>query len=101
MRHLAIDTLRMRRTDPVEPARLEPMMAFGVSEGPERAAEQGEDTVRLRSALGDLPAEQRRAVVLAAYGGLSASEVAVSEGIPSVRPRRASAAGYAGSVLHT
>jgi RNA polymerase sigma-70 factor (ECF subfamily) len=83
VRHLAIDTLRMRRSDPVDPTRLEPLVSERrMAEGPEREAEHGDEAGRLRGALGTLPVDQRRAVVLAAYGGLSASEVAASEGIP-------------------
>ncbi len=40
------------------------------------------DVGRLRDALGILPAEQRRAVVLAGVVGLSAREVAERESIP-------------------
>jgi RNA polymerase sigma-70 factor (ECF subfamily) len=83
VRHLAIDSLRMRRSEPVEPARLEPLIdSLTPDHLPDRAAERGDDADRLRVALAGLPVQQRRAVVLAAYGGLSASEVATSEGIP-------------------
>jgi RNA polymerase sigma-70 factor (ECF subfamily) len=83
VRHLAIDALRVRRSDPVEPERLESLVTrFATTVSPERAAEHGEDVSRLRDALAALPAPQRRAVVLAGYGGLSASEVAAFERIP-------------------
>jgi RNA polymerase sigma-70 factor (ECF subfamily) len=83
VRHLAIDTLRMRRSEPVDPTRLEPLIsAYAGPDTPAVAAEHDEDARRLRRALADLPVEQRRAVVLAAYGGLSASEVANAERIP-------------------
>jgi RNA polymerase sigma factor (sigma-70 family) len=83
VRHLAIDTLRMRRSEPVDPTRLEPMIAnVGPSDAPAIAAEHDDDARRLRLELAGLPVEQRRAVVLAAYGGLSASEVATAEQIP-------------------
>jgi RNA polymerase sigma factor (sigma-70 family) len=83
VRHLAIDTLRMRRSEPVDPVRLEPLIsADGSGDTPAASAEHDEDARRLRRALGELPVEQRRAVVLAAYGGLSASEVANVERIP-------------------
>ena len=49
---------------------------------PAVAAEHDDDARRLRAELAGLPVEQRRAVVLAAYGGLSASEVATAEQIP-------------------
>ena len=40
------------------------------------------DVDRLRDALGDLPEEQRRAVVLAGIWGLTAREIAEQESIP-------------------
>ena len=83
VRHLAIDTLRMRRSEPVDPTRLEPLIAnVGPADAPAVAAEHDHDARRLRVELAGLPVEQRRAVVLAAYGGLSASEVATAEQIP-------------------
>jgi RNA polymerase sigma factor (sigma-70 family) len=83
VRHLAIDTLRMRRSEPVDPSRIEPLITtLGSPDPPAVAAEQDDDARRLRRALADLPPEQRRAVVMAAYGGLSASEVATAERIP-------------------
>jgi RNA polymerase sigma-70 factor (ECF subfamily) len=83
VRHLAIDTLRMRRSEPVDPSRIEPLITtLGSPDLPSVAAEQDDDARRLRRALADLPVEQRRAVVMAAYGGLSASEVATAERIP-------------------
>jgi RNA polymerase sigma-70 factor (ECF subfamily) len=83
VRHLAIDTLRMRRSEPIDPSRIEPLITMvGSPDPPAVAAEQDDDARRLRRALADLPVEQRRAVVLAAYGGLSASEVATAEHIP-------------------
>jgi RNA polymerase sigma factor (sigma-70 family) len=83
VRHLAIDTLRMRRSEPVDPTRLEPLItSYGLPDSPATAAERDDDARRLRAELAGLPDEQRRAVVLAAYGGLSASEVATAEQIP-------------------
>jgi RNA polymerase sigma factor (sigma-70 family) len=83
VRHLAIDTLRMRRSEPIDPSRIEPLITMVGSPDPSAvAAEQDDDARRLRRALADLPVEQRRAVVMAAYGGLSASEVAAAERIP-------------------
>lgn len=83
VRHLAIDNLRMRRSNPVDPTRLEPLVTlFSAADGPAIAAERDDDARRLRVELAELPGEQRRAVILAAYGGLSASEVAAAERIP-------------------
>lgn len=80
-RNLAIDASRVRRAVPVEDrlllADLEPSSA-----SPEDAALDGEAAGELQAALRRLPTEQARAVVLAGIAGLSASQVAASEGIP-------------------
>lgn len=82
-RHLAIDAVRVRPVVPVDVTALLGGMTVEESDGssPERAALEAESVARLRSALRTLPAEQARAVVLAGIGGLSASQVAASEGI--------------------
>ena len=79
-RNLAIDSLRVRRADPLDPADLAALAgtAPGVDEG------VGVDDVdRLRRALADLPPEQRRALVLAAWYGRTAKEIGESEAIPT------------------
>jgi RNA polymerase sigma-70 factor (ECF subfamily) len=48
----------------------------------EYAAEPSPDRVALARALAELPAAQRRAVILHYLGGLSVAEVAESEGVP-------------------
>ena len=48
VRHLAIDTLRMRRSEPVDPTRLEPLIsAYAGPDTPAAAAEHDEDARRL------------------------------------------------------
>lgn len=80
-RNLAIDAGRVRRPVPVEVDEL--MRRAGVrDEGPERAAVAEDSAAQLRVALRRLPAEQARAVVLAGLAGMSASQIALSEGIP-------------------
>jgi RNA polymerase sigma-70 factor (ECF subfamily) len=81
VRHLSIDALRLRRADPYDPS--QPPGGFVVDRepGPERVAEHNDDALRLRMALASVPVAQRRALLLA-YGGRSASEVAVVEQIP-------------------
>lgn len=83
-RNLAIDAVRVRPATPVDATAL---LAAVIDESPggsspERAAVQAADAARLRAALGALPPEQARAVVLAGIAGLSASQVAASEQIP-------------------
>lgn len=85
-RNLAIDVIRVRRARPVDPAVvLAAVETLDPSPGYERVAElvdQAAANREVRAAVDVLPAEQRRAVLLAALGGLSATEVANAEGIP-------------------
>jgi len=82
-RNHALDVLRMRRVDPVDPEVLARIgQAVPEGDGPAWRAEVGDDVRRLHAALAELPVEQRRAVVMAAIGGRTAQEVSESEGIP-------------------
>jgi RNA polymerase sigma-70 factor (ECF subfamily) len=81
-RNLAIDAMRVRRPIAIDP---EALLALPIPAGdanPLDAAVAADDAGRLRHALVDLPAEQRRAIVLAGLLGFSAREVAEREGIP-------------------
>lgn len=80
-RNLAIDATRVRRPAPVDAETLLGRVVAG-GDGPEHSALAGESAAELRSALRLLPREQARALVLSGIGGLSASQVAASEGIP-------------------
>jgi RNA polymerase sigma factor (sigma-70 family) len=80
-RNLAIDASRVRRAVPIDPDELLLRIAAS-AEGPERRVLAGESADELRAALKELPIEQARAVVLAGIVGLSASQIAESEGIP-------------------
>ena len=81
-RNLAIDAMRVRRPIAIDPEALLtlPLPAGGAN--PLDAAVAADDAGRLRHAVADLPAEQRRAIVLAGLLGFSAREVAEREGIP-------------------
>src|SRR5262245_39813882 len=79
-RNLAIDHLRARRTEPVDPADFS---------GRERALwtatdadEAAEDVGDLRGELKALPDEQRRALLLASLFGYTAAEIGEIDGIP-------------------
>ena len=78
-RNLAIDHLRSRRTEPLDP---------GVIAAGEQAlwtrtgAEAAGETAELREAIAPLPAEQRRALILAALFGYTAREIGAIEEIP-------------------
>ena len=79
-RNLAIDVLRVRRDVPTDPDD----RVFLALMSNERAEEGlATDSIgRIRTALADLPIDQRRAVLLAAMYGWSAGEIARTEAIP-------------------
>jgi RNA polymerase sigma-70 factor, ECF subfamily len=82
-RSRAIDRIRSRATRTrVESPMIESTgyPAPGIS--PEEATEAGQRQARVRAALASLPAEQRQAVELAFFSGLSQSEMAGHLGLP-------------------
>jgi RNA polymerase sigma factor (sigma-70 family) len=83
-RNLAIDTVRVRPTQTVDPTVLfaEYVRDVPGTPGPEQRAVDREAADELRDALRTLAVEQARAVVLAGIAGFSALQVAQSEGIP-------------------
>jgi len=81
-RNLAIDALRLRRAVPTDPDDFSAAALRSNEHNPEDAAQRGDVRQIVREALGVLPAEQRRAVVLAAVYGRTALEISESEGIP-------------------
>ena len=81
-RNLAIDCLRMRRSDPLDSDSLVALVGAAPGSEPSDLAVASTEADRLRRALRDLPEEQRRAVVLAAIGGRTSQEVSDVEGIP-------------------
>ena len=81
-RNIAIDALRMRRSEPLDPQAL---LALQTSSTDPRPDEQGivaSELARLRTALIDLPVEQQRALVLAALYGRTAREISELEEVP-------------------
>jgi RNA polymerase sigma-70 factor (ECF subfamily) len=81
-RNLAIDSLRMRRSEPLDPATLMAVAGAAPGRSPSELAEASTEADALRRALARLPNVQRRAVVLAAIGGRTGQEVSEIEGIP-------------------
>ncbi|HYX44820.1 MAG TPA: RNA polymerase sigma factor [Acidimicrobiales bacterium] len=82
-RNLAIDAIRLRRPQPLDPeaiTRLE-VEAIGPGGLPEATAEVNAAMGELRHALAELPPEQRRALLLAALCGCTAKEISDTEGI--------------------
>ncbi len=81
-RNLAIDAMRVRRSTPLDPARFLTLGAVSQEVSPEEAADALDHTPEIREALGGLPPEQRRALVLAVVYGLTAADVSERESIP-------------------
>ena len=81
-RNLTIDALRMRRAVPTDPDDFAASAMMSLEHNPEDAVRRGDVGDVVRAALAELPAEQRRAVVLAAVYGRTALEISEEEGIP-------------------
>jgi RNA polymerase sigma factor (sigma-70 family) len=80
-RNLAIDALRLRRAEVMEPdvlAALSPPSEISV----EDAAVISDTAAAVRQAMRSLPEEQSRALMLAAFYGRTAEEISRSEAIP-------------------
>jgi RNA polymerase sigma factor (sigma-70 family) len=82
VRNVAVDRLRLRQPEPLDPELLASKLQLhqGRDEGDEQSVVAERD--QLRQALAVLPSEQRRALLLAAYFGRTAAEVAELEAIP-------------------
>ncbi len=82
-RNLAIDAMRLRRAQPVDPEMFATFdLRTPAARGPEAAAETSAEMRDLRAALDDLPAEQRQALLLAGLCGRTAAEISEIESIP-------------------
>jgi RNA polymerase sigma-70 factor (ECF subfamily) len=79
--NLAIDVVRARVSMPVDPDDL-PVMLTTMTDGPERLAVARDSAAQLRRTLGQLPAAQARAVAMAGIYGMTARQIADTEGIP-------------------
>ena len=79
--NLAVDHMRARTSVPVDPEDL-PAILTAVTDTPERVAVAHDNAAGLRRALGDLPATQARAVAMAGIYGMTARQIAESEGVP-------------------
>jgi RNA polymerase sigma factor (sigma-70 family) len=79
-RNLAIDTVRLRGEQPIDPHALMGTL-LSREEGGSRSAHL-DDTEHLRRAVRALPPEQSRLIVLSVFYGMTAKETADMEGIP-------------------
>ena len=81
-RNLAVDAVRLRRADPRAPTDVVDLAGASDGRGPADVAVANHEGREVRMALARLPAEQRRAIVLSAFHGRTAREIAELEGIP-------------------
>jgi RNA polymerase sigma factor (sigma-70 family) len=79
--NLAIDVVRARSALPMDPDDL-PVLLSTMTDNPERVAVANDSAKGLRQALGRLPAPQARAVAMSGIYGMTAQQVANTEGIP-------------------
>ena len=80
-RNLAIDMIRLRRHEPMDPEMLATLQLAVAEPGPEERY-VAVDEMRLRRALRALPEEQMRALLLAAFYGYTAREISELESVP-------------------
>ena len=79
-RNAAVDQLRVRRSEPMDP---ETVLAIEAPEDDSSdPAVRADEQVRVQRALGTLPIEQRRALLLSAFLGHTAREISEQESIP-------------------
>jgi RNA polymerase sigma-70 factor (ECF subfamily) len=81
-RNLAIDRLRLRQAEPTDPGRLATLDVVAGGATVEDAAVTSDAAAEVRAALRQLPVEQSRALLLAAFYGRTAEEISRSEDIP-------------------
>jgi RNA polymerase sigma factor (sigma-70 family) len=83
-RNLAIDLTRVKRVDPVAPEVVANRLqrAGEAATSPDEAALAPDQRDRVRRAIAELPAEQRRALVLAVYLGRTAREISDLDDVP-------------------
>jgi RNA polymerase sigma-70 factor (ECF subfamily) len=81
-RNLAIDTLRMRQTQPADPESLLALHPAPTSPAVDDTVVNSRAVAALGTTLRRLPDEQRRALLLAAFYGYTAKEISEAEGVP-------------------
>ncbi|HEY7439298.1 MAG TPA: sigma-70 family RNA polymerase sigma factor [Acidimicrobiia bacterium] len=81
-RNLAIDTIRVRRHVVVDPEELLQLSGESLDRLPDDMAVLSSESNRLHTAVRQLPSDQRRSLILAAYYGHTAREIAELDDIP-------------------
>ena len=82
VRNVALDQLRARAARGRAETRVDPGVETPGPAAPDELVERAERAGRVRAALEELPLEQRRAIEIAYFEGLSHSEIAAREGMP-------------------
>ena len=80
-RHTSIDVIR-KRTRRQRTENTYCTDETSVTEGPEHATERADEARHVRAALRALPGEQRRAIEMAYFSGLTRREIAASARVP-------------------
>lgn len=81
-RNVAIDVVRLKRAQPIDPDVLASRLQLEHSREVSGENASLADRELLRQAIGSLPDEQRRALVLATFFGRTAREIGELEGVP-------------------
>ena len=81
-RNLAIDVVRVKRTQPLDPDLVASKLQEAGAGTPVDEGPPPDERERVRGAIAELPPEQRRALFLAAYLGRTAKEIGELEGLP-------------------
>ena len=81
-RNLAIDTLRMRRPQPIDPESILALQPMPMGPAIDDTVAVSDAVAALGTVLRRLPDEQRRALLLAAFYGYTAKEISEAEGVP-------------------
>src|SRR5258708_34627590 len=79
--NLAIDSVRARSAVPMDPNNL-PVLLAAMTDDPERVAVANDSAAGLRQALAGLPLPQARGGAVSGIYGMTARQIAGSEGIP-------------------
>ncbi|MQA26922.1 MAG: sigma-70 family RNA polymerase sigma factor [Micromonosporaceae bacterium] len=81
-RNLAIDAARVRRPLPMDPVVFNSLNLTASEPDPSEDVTTERELARLRSAVAELPAEQRRCLLLAMFHGLTAREISELDDVP-------------------
>ena len=78
-RNAAVDAVRYRHENPMDP---DVLLALLTAREDTDDPDHAETSARLQQALADLPPEQAKPIVMMAYYGFTATEIAASDNVP-------------------